>query len=123
MTDWYQDGECRTQGADPDLFISIDKEPKEVTEANQRTVIDLYCNHCAVRLECLLQSLDEKQTQNGVWGGLTERERLGKTKAGVTVKNPRKLTSHVRKALEEMSSERQASGRRVPTSRAWPRTG
>ncbi|RPK33071.1 Transcriptional regulator WhiB4 [Streptomyces sp. ADI93-02] len=34
----------------------------------------IVCNECVVRVECLVEALDER-LDFGVWGGMTERER------------------------------------------------
>lgn len=124
MTHWTSHSECVTQGADLALLAPGDREPSEVTQANEHTVITTYCNRCTVRLECLLDALDNDRVPEGVWGGLTQAQRIGTKRKAGTGRNPnRPLTPHVIKALEEMCDEREQSGRRVPASRSWPRSG
>lgn len=61
---WQKKGACR--GTDPDLFFpergASTRDAKEV------------CRGCKVRLECLEWALERGEKQ-GIWGGLSERER------------------------------------------------
>lgn len=61
--DWRAHARCHTENADT-LF-----EPG----AYQRTA-KLFCLSCPVRTECLAHALDQR-IEEGVWGGMTERER------------------------------------------------
>jgi WhiB family redox-sensing transcriptional regulator len=64
VKDWSQRGVC-SRAAEPDaLFVrgSAQQAAKQV------------CIRCPVIAECLADSLDN-QTEFGVWGGMTERER------------------------------------------------
>ncbi len=62
--DWMADAACNNE--DPELFFS-QYEIKEATEI---------CNRlCPVQSECLNYSLDEN-LNFGVWGGLSESERI-----------------------------------------------
>lgn len=63
QTPWVRRGLC--VGKNPDEMF--------VTGAAQRDAARL-CGGCPVRLECLADSLDN-QTEFGVWGGMTERQR------------------------------------------------
>lgn len=124
MNHWQANSECVTQNAELTLLAPSDREPSEITHANELTVIANYCTHCTVRLECLITAIDAPNVPEGVWGGLTQRQRIGAKRKPGTAYNPdRPLTPHVVKALEELCDEREKSGRRVPASRAWTRTG
>jgi WhiB family transcriptional regulator, redox-sensing transcriptional regulator len=70
---WAQHGACRK--AEPDALF--------VQGAAQQAAKQL-CVGCPVIVECLADSLDN-QTEFGVWGGMTERERraLVKRRPGV----------------------------------------
>ena len=63
VQDWAQLGACRT--AEPDALF--------VRGAAQQTAKQV-CMGCPVIAECLADSLDN-QTEFGIWGGMTERER------------------------------------------------
>lgn len=60
---WTAFGACRNASPD-DLFVE---------GAAQRAAREV-CAACAVRLECLIDALDNRMVF-GVWGGMTERER------------------------------------------------
>ena len=60
---WTAFGACRNASPD-DLFVE---------GAAQRAAREV-CAGCAVRLECLIDALDNRMVF-GVWGGMTERER------------------------------------------------
>jgi WhiB family transcriptional regulator, redox-sensing transcriptional regulator len=63
VEDWTELAKCRT--AEPDaLFV------KGAAQQNAK----LLCRGCPVIAECLADALDN-QTEFGVWGGMTERER------------------------------------------------
>lgn len=59
---WTMYASCR--GMEDDLFV----EAKDQREARK------VCRHCPVRLDCLVEALDNS-IEWGVWGGMTERER------------------------------------------------
>jgi WhiB family transcriptional regulator, redox-sensing transcriptional regulator len=63
-TTWRQLGRCR--GIDPDIFYPDSDEG--AAEAKE------ICALCPVRETCLEYALTVRE-KNGVWGGLTERER------------------------------------------------
>src|SRR5476649_2169689 len=63
VQDWAQYGACRT--AEPDALF--------VRGAAQQ-IAKQVCMGCPVIAECLADSLDN-QTEFGIWGGMTERER------------------------------------------------
>ncbi len=61
---WRQHAACR--GLDPDIFYPASDE-----EAEEAKVV---CDQCPVRQLCLEHALSHRE-RDGVWGGLTERER------------------------------------------------
>ncbi|MET7271065.1 WhiB family transcriptional regulator [Streptomyces flaveolus] len=62
-THWQQDAACR--GADSDELFA------ESTRQNRAKQV---CDGCPVRIDCLVEALDNR-IEWGVWGGMTERER------------------------------------------------
>lgn len=67
---WMDRGACRSE--DPELFFPI--SPYGNGEQQVRQAISV-CHDCSVREECLGYALTNRQ-QHGIWGGLTEQERL-----------------------------------------------
>ena len=63
-TTWRQRAACR--GIDPDVFYPATDE-----EADEAKAV---CDQCPVRQLCLEHALASRE-RDGVWGGLTERER------------------------------------------------
>jgi WhiB family redox-sensing transcriptional regulator len=61
---WRQYARCL--GADPDLFYPVNDEAAEPAKA--------ICAICPVREPCLEHAITAREKE-GVWGGLTERER------------------------------------------------
>lgn len=61
---WRQRAACR--GVDPEIFYPVSDEDAEEAKA--------ICATCPVREACLEYSLRARERE-GVWGGLTERER------------------------------------------------
>jgi WhiB family redox-sensing transcriptional regulator len=61
---WRQHAACR--GLDPDIFYPPSDEEAEEAKA--------VCAECPVRQPCLEHALSHRE-RDGVWGGLTERER------------------------------------------------
>jgi len=61
---WRQYARCL--GADPDLFYPSGDDPAEAAKA--------ICRVCPVREPCLEHAITAREKQ-GVWGGLTEKER------------------------------------------------
>ncbi|MDA8288854.1 MAG: WhiB family transcriptional regulator [Actinomycetota bacterium] len=61
---WRQRAACR--GIDPDVFYPASDEEAEEAKA--------VCDVCPVRQLCLEHALNNRERE-GVWGGLTERER------------------------------------------------
>ena len=61
---WRQRAACR--GVDPDIFYPVSDDDSGEAKA--------LCASCSVRQACLEYSLAARERE-GVWGGLTERER------------------------------------------------
>ena len=61
---WRNRATC--QGLDPDIFFPSAEDDAEEAKA--------ICQTCAVRQLCLEHALAHRERE-GVWGGLTERER------------------------------------------------
>jgi WhiB family redox-sensing transcriptional regulator len=60
---WQEDAACR--GADPDELFA---------ESTRQKRAKAVCEGCPVRIDCLVEALDNR-IEWGVWGGMTERER------------------------------------------------
>lgn len=60
---WRQDAACRSSDAE-ELFA----------DSAQQKRAKAVCTGCPVRIECLVEALDNR-VEFGVWGGMTERER------------------------------------------------
>lgn len=82
--DWQADSACR--GIEPEIFFPVAEE-----DAWQAKEI---CAVCTVRSECLAYSLTNRE-RYGVWGGVTEKERIDMQRRGVT---QRVLADAVRRA-------------------------
>ena len=65
-TSWRQLARCR--GVDPEVFYPVSDDDEAAEEAKS------ICALCPVREPCLEFALSTRE-KNGVWGGLTERER------------------------------------------------
>ncbi|MBC6459009.1 WhiB family transcriptional regulator [Actinomadura sp. HBU206391] len=63
-------GACRSE--DPELFFPISSYGDGEHQVRRAVSV---CHDCSVRRECLSYALAER-LQDGVWGGLTEQERL-----------------------------------------------
>jgi WhiB family transcriptional regulator, redox-sensing transcriptional regulator len=61
---WRQRAACR--GLDPDIFYPVSDDDAWAAK--------VVCDACPVRQTCLEHSLTVRERE-GVWGGLTERER------------------------------------------------
>ncbi len=90
--DWTARGRC--VGRDPDELF--------VTGAAQREAAKV-CNGCPVRLECLADALDN-ETEFGVWGGLTERQRRALLKQRPDVSSWRELLENARNQAAQVSA-------------------
>jgi WhiB family redox-sensing transcriptional regulator len=63
---WRQFARCR--GIDPEVFYPVSDDEEAAEEAKA------ICALCPVREPCLEFALATRE-KNGIWGGLTERER------------------------------------------------
>jgi WhiB family transcriptional regulator, redox-sensing transcriptional regulator len=90
--EWASRARCRT--ADPDaLFV-------QGAAQNRAKAI---CLGCPVRTECLADALDN-QTEYGVWGGMTERERRALLRRRPNVTSWRRLLETARAEYEDAIS-------------------
>jgi WhiB family redox-sensing transcriptional regulator len=64
ISSWRQRAACR--GVDPGIFYPVSDEAAEEAKA--------ICSSCVVRQSCIEYALAARERE-GVWGGLTERER------------------------------------------------
>lgn len=69
--DWQAKGLCR--GVEPEVFFPISEE--DAWRAKE------ICAVCSVREQCLAFSLTNRE-RYGVWGGVTEKERLDMFRRG-----------------------------------------
>lgn len=73
--DWEDFGRCRE--SDPDIWFPTKDTP---TTREARRI----CFQCEVRPQCLQRALADEEP-HGIWGGLTERERLDYRRKGDAV--------------------------------------
>lgn len=80
---WKLMGNCRNE--DPDLFFTLEGVP-ENSKFNKRRIsrAKSICHTCPVSGNCLDAGLSI--TQEGIWGGMTERERRLITRRGSRVR-------------------------------------
>lgn len=76
--DWQLLAACR--GTDPDTFFHPDGERGEEKEARENSAKAI-CFSCPVIEECAAHSLAVREPY-GVWGGMSEHERLVKIESG-----------------------------------------
>lgn len=69
---WQADSACR--GVEPEVFFPISDE--DAWRAKE------ICNRCNVRNQCLVYSLQNRE-RYGVWGGVTEKERIEMFRRGL----------------------------------------
>jgi len=81
--DWRRDAACRD--ADPELFFP--DSANRYVRAQVKTA-KLICRGCPVNATCLNWALATDQ-QAGIWGGLTESERLRLHRRGIGFGQPR----------------------------------
>ena len=68
--EWMAEAACL--GEDPDLFFPVSSTGPGLAQVEEAKAV---CARCPVREACLAYALDTRQA-SGVWGGLTEMERL-----------------------------------------------
>ena len=92
---WTARAACATQ--DPDELC--------VRGAAQRQAREI-CFSCPVRLECLVDALDNR-IQFGVWGGMTERERRALLRRAPSVESWRETLAEMdREEIHELIHQR-----------------
>ena len=91
---WTAYGACRSTSPD-DLFVE---------GAAQRSAREV-CSGCTVRLDCLVDALDN-QVPFGVWGGMTERERRALLRARPDVTSWREELSATPELVPEPARRR-----------------
>lgn len=69
-TDWMEQAQCKGQGR---YFYAPEAERPDARERRQ-AVAKKICETCVVREACLEYALIRNE-KDGIWGGLTERER------------------------------------------------
>jgi WhiB family redox-sensing transcriptional regulator len=72
---WQEDAACR--GIEPEIFFPVSDE-----EAGPAKAI---CGTCTVEEHCLLFSFQNRE-RYGVWGGVTEKERIDMVRKGVAAR-------------------------------------
>ena len=70
-TSWRAEANCA--GVDPELFYPKRGGSKDL-QAEQIAAAKAVCEGCTVRPMCLVEALERNEEQ-GIWGGLSERER------------------------------------------------
>ena len=70
---WWDAAVCRFFG--PSLFFAPDDETRG-QRARRERIAKSICRYCPARADCLQHALASGETY-GVWGGATERERMG----------------------------------------------
>ena len=93
---WTVRGACA--GMDPDEFFVQGAEQHRVKAA---------CGQCPVRLDCLVDALDNRM-EFGVWGGMTERERRRLLRQRPDITSWRALVE--RSVLPELAQDRERRG-------------
>ncbi len=68
---WQEDGACR--GVEPEVFFPVSED--DAWRAKE------LCGVCSVKAECLVFSLQNRE-RYGVWGGVTEKERIDLQRRG-----------------------------------------
>jgi WhiB family redox-sensing transcriptional regulator len=75
--EWLPRAACRS--VDPDLFFPISDTGASLEQAARAKAV---CAICPVQFECLMFALRSERLQ-GIWGGLTERERAQAARTGL----------------------------------------
>jgi WhiB family transcriptional regulator, redox-sensing transcriptional regulator len=66
---WQRAAACRS--ADPDLFFPVSSSGRSLEQEERAKAV---CRTCIVRRQCLQYAI--AANEEGVWGGMTEDERL-----------------------------------------------
>jgi len=66
---WQRAAACRT--ADPELFFPVSSSGHSLEQIDQAKAV---CRTCIVRRQCLAYAI--ASNEEGVWGGMTEDERM-----------------------------------------------
>ncbi len=77
--DWQEEAACR--GMEPEVFFPVSDD-----EAGPAKAI---CSACTARAECLAFSFENRE-RYGVWGGLSEKERIDLVRHG----QPQRVVAH-----------------------------
>jgi WhiB family transcriptional regulator, redox-sensing transcriptional regulator len=78
--DWRSGAACRNE--DPELFFARDGEGPNSDSLRKRVrLAKAVCKQCEVTSECLQYALKHDQ-RIGVWGGMTEDERVALKRSG-----------------------------------------
>lgn len=104
--DWRDDSACRYE--DPELHFPIGNTGPALVQIEQAKAV---CRRCPVIEECLEWALQTRQ-ESGVWGGLSEDERLllrGRTRSRRLVNGLTHTENILRNRLGELR-ELEASG-------------
>jgi WhiB family redox-sensing transcriptional regulator len=86
---WQEAAACR--GADPEELFA------ESTRQNRAKAV---CEGCPVRIDCLVEALDNR-IEWGVWGGMTERERRSLLRRRPHVASWRHVLDHARTGQQQ----------------------
>lgn len=71
---WQDKALCKTDGVDPEIFFHVDKLHGPRRQARESAAKKI-CTACPIKTECLEHALAVPE-DFGVWGGLTEDERM-----------------------------------------------
>lgn len=72
---WQEDGACR--GVEPEIFFPISED--DAWRAKE------ICGVCDVKARCLVFALQNRE-RYGVWGGVTEKERIDLHRRGTAAR-------------------------------------
>lgn len=78
---WHQQAACRNQPTS--LFFGSEDESVGARRVRERLAKKV-CGICKVRQECA----DEGRDEEGIWGGLTRSERVGRSRTRRTLERP-----------------------------------
>ncbi|MET9879535.1 WhiB family transcriptional regulator [Actinacidiphila glaucinigra] len=96
--DWGGQAACRISDADV-LFV-------EGAEQHRAKAL---CTGCTVRTECLAHALDHR-IEDGIWGGMTERERRALLRRRPTVESWHALLEAARRKHRQTGADPRSSG-------------